>query len=166
VQARRRSRSRSPAPSLAARYRPGWLDPQLAGSLQDINDASFALTSFPLVVLLATFAIVAVSSSALPGWLGWIAEVISAPLLFGGLALIGNPAFEWAVFAILPFPFCLIPTSVVLMLPSCSRRPGLAILDAPEALWLDRVSKAPAYMDRAATAYTNSNTRISAILQR
>jgi hypothetical protein len=106
----------SAAPVLAARLRaPGGLDPQLARTLQDINDASFVLTFFPLAVLLAAFAIVAIRAGALPGWLGWIAAVISAAFLAGGLAGSADLAFEWAVLPMLLYPFWVIATSVVLI---------------------------------------------------
>jgi len=77
----------SVAPVLATLYRAGdGLDPQLARTLQDINDASFYLSFFPLTVLLAAFAIVAIQSGALPKWLGWMSAVVAAALLVDGMA--------------------------------------------------------------------------------
>jgi hypothetical protein len=114
----------SAAPVLAARYRaPEGIDPQLARTLQDINDASFALTFFPLAVLLAAFAIVAVRSGALPGWLGWIAAGLSLAFLAGGLAGSANLAFEWAALPMLLYPFWVIATSIALIRRSGEPRP-------------------------------------------
>lgn len=106
----------SAAPVLAARHRAGdGLDPQLARTLQDINDASFVLTFFPLAVLLAAFAIVAIRSDALPGWLGWIAAVISVAFLAGGLAGSADLASEWAGLPMLLFMPWVLAASVVLI---------------------------------------------------
>jgi hypothetical protein len=113
----------SAAPVLAARYRAGGLDPQLARSLQDINDASFALTFFPLAVFLAAFAIVAIQSGALPGWLGRAAAVLSVAFLFGGLAGSANLASEWAGLPMLLYPFWVIATSIVLIRRAVVPRP-------------------------------------------
>ena len=78
----------SAAPVLAALYRAGdGLDPQLARTLQDINDASFYLSFFPLAVLLAAFAIVAIQSGTLPIWLGWIAAALGLGLAWAGYSL-------------------------------------------------------------------------------
>ena len=103
------------APVLAARYRSGTLDPQLARTLLDIEEASFFLTFLPLAVLLAAFAIVAIRSGVLPGWLGWFAAVLSAAFLFGGLAGSIDLEFEWAALPMLLYPFWVVPTSVVLL---------------------------------------------------
>lgn len=105
----------SAAPVLAARYRAGGLDPQLARTLQDINNASFALTFFPLAVLLVAFAIVALRSGALPGWLGWFAAALSAAFLAGGLAGSANLESEWAGLPMLFFTPWVIAVSVVLI---------------------------------------------------
>lgn len=105
----------SAAPVLAARYRSGGLDPQLARSLQDINDASFALTFFPLAVLLVAFAIVAIRSGALPGWLGWVAAAPAAAFFAGGIGGSANLQSEWAGLPMLVYPFWVIATSVVLI---------------------------------------------------
>jgi hypothetical protein len=113
----------SAAPVLAARYRAGGLDPLLARTLQDINDASFVLTFFPLAVLLAAFAIVAIQAGTLPGWLGWIAAVISVAFLAGGLAGSADLASEWAGLPMLLYPFWVIATSVVLIRRAGEPRP-------------------------------------------
>lgn len=114
----------SAAPVLAARYRAGdGLDPQLARTLQDINDASFALTFFPLAVLLAAFAIVAIRSGALPRWLGWIAAVISVAFLVGGLVGSADLGSEWAALPMLLYPIWVIATSVVLIRRTGEPRP-------------------------------------------
>jgi hypothetical protein len=105
----------SAAPVLAARHRSGGLDPQLARTLQDINDASFALTFFPLAVLLVAFAIVAIRSDALPGWLGWFAAVLAVAFLFGGLAGSTDLTSEWAALPMLIYPVWVVATSIVLI---------------------------------------------------
>ena len=77
----------SAAPVLAARWAGDGLDPQLARTLQDINNASFYLSFFPLAILLAAFAIVAIRFGApLPRWLGWISAVVAVALLVDGMA--------------------------------------------------------------------------------
>jgi hypothetical protein len=114
----------SAAPVLAARYRAAdGLDPQLARTLQDINDASFFLTFFPLAVLLVVFAIVAIRSGALPRWLGWIAAVLSAAFLAGGMAGSADLAFEWAGLPMILFTVWVIATSVVLIRRAGKPRP-------------------------------------------
>ncbi len=75
----------SAAPVLASRANAGELDPNITGVLQDISDASFALTFFPLAAMLAAFAPVAIHSATLPGWLGWAAAALSVALAVGGL---------------------------------------------------------------------------------
>jgi len=106
----------SAAPVLAARYRAGeGLDPQLARTLQDINNASFALTFFPLAVLLAAFAIVAIRSGALPRWLGWIGAVLAVAFIGGGVAGSVNLESEWAGLPMILFTVWVIATSVVLI---------------------------------------------------
>ena len=86
----------SAAPVLAARANTGELDPNLTGALQDINNASFALTFFPLAAMLAAFALVAIRSKALPGWLGWAAAPLSVAFAVGGIAGSADLASEWA----------------------------------------------------------------------
>jgi len=106
----------SAAPILAARYRAGdGLDPQLARTLQDINDASFYLSFFPLAVLLAAFAIVAIRSGALPKWLGWIAAALGAAFIVGGMSGSADLQPEWAGLPMILFLFWVIAVSVVLM---------------------------------------------------
>lgn len=105
------------APLIAARYRAGeGLDPQLARALQDMYDASFGLHFFPLAVLLAAFAIVAIRSGGLPRWLGWAAAVISVALIAG--AAVGSADFqsEWAGLPFLFFMLWTLVTSVILIL--------------------------------------------------
>lgn len=114
----------SAAPVLAARHRAGdGLDPQLARTLQDINDASFALTFFPLAVLLAAFAIVAIRSGTLPRWLGWIAAVLAVVFLAGGLAGSADLGSEWAGLPMLLYPIWVVATSVVLIRRAGEPRP-------------------------------------------
>jgi hypothetical protein len=101
---------------LAARYRAGdGLDPQLARTLQDINDASFYLSFFPLAVLLAAFAIVAIRSGVLPKWLGWIAAALSLVFIVGGMSGSADLQSEWAGLPMILFMFWVIAASVVLI---------------------------------------------------
>ena len=106
----------SAAPVLAARYRAGdGLDPQLARTLQDINDASFYLSFFPLAVLLAAFAMVAIRSGALPKWLGWIAAAVGLAFIVGGMSGSADLQSEWAGLPMILFTFWVIAASVVLI---------------------------------------------------
>lgn len=106
----------SAAPVLAARYRaPGGLDPQIARTLQDINNASFFLTFFPLAVFLGAFAIVANRSDTLPGWLGWFAMVLAVAFLAGGVVGSADLASDWAGFPMLIFTLWVVATGVVLI---------------------------------------------------
>jgi hypothetical protein len=105
----------SAAPVLAARANAGELDPDLTGVLQDINNASFALTFFPLAAMLAAFALVAIRSAALPGWLGWAAAALSVAFAVGGLAGSADLASDWAGLPMLIFTLWIIATSVVLI---------------------------------------------------
>ena len=106
----------STAPLLAARYRAGdGLDPQLARTLEDINDASFALSFFPLAVLLAAFAIVAIRSGAFPKWLGWIAAALSLAFMVGGMSRSADLQGEWAGLPMILFMFWVIAASIVLI---------------------------------------------------
>ena len=120
----------SAAPVLAAQYRAGdGLDPQLARTLQDINDASFYLSFFPLAVLLAAFAIVAIRSGALPKWLGWIAAAIGLAFIVGGISGSADLQSEWAGLPMILFTFWVIAVSIALMrrvgqpLPTVSATP-------------------------------------------
>jgi hypothetical protein len=105
----------SAAPLLVARYRAGGLDPQLARSLHDVEEASYFLGFLPLAVLLAAFAIVAIRPGPLPGWLGWVGAVLSAAFLVGGLVGTLDLASEWAQVPMLVYPFWVIATSVVMI---------------------------------------------------
>lgn len=105
----------SAAPVLAVRYRAGGLDPQLASTLQDINNASFFLTFFPLAVLLGAFAMVAVRSDTLPGWLGWTAAALTAAFVVGGIAGSGDLGSDWAGLPMFLFTLWVVATSIVLI---------------------------------------------------
>jgi hypothetical protein len=117
----------SAAPLLVARYRAGGLDPQLARSLHDVEEASYFLGFLPLAVLLAAFAIVAIRPGPLPGWLGWVGAVLSAAFLVGGLIGTLDLASEWAQVPMLVYPFWVIATSVVMI-----RRAGKTSTEATE----------------------------------
>ena len=113
------------APVLAARYRsPGGLDPQLSRSLLDIEEASYFIAFLPLAVLLAAFAIIAIRSGDLPGWLGWLAAALSAAFLAGGLVGSANLASELAQVPMLVYPLWVIATSVVLVRRAGEPRPA------------------------------------------
>ena len=117
----------SAAPVLAAHYRAGdGLDPQLARTLQDINDASFYLSFFPLAVLLAAFAIVAIRSGALPKWLGWIAAALGLAFIVGGMSGSADLQYEWAGLPMILFLFWVIAVSVVLMRRAGVSRPAVS----------------------------------------
>jgi hypothetical protein len=105
----------SAAPLLAASVHAGQLDPHLTAVLQDINNASFYLTFFPLAVMLAAFALVAIRSAAFPGWLGWVAAALSPAFAVGGVAGSGDLASEWAGLPMLIFTLWVIAISVVLI---------------------------------------------------
>jgi hypothetical protein len=105
----------SAAPVLAARANTGKLDPNLTRILQDINNASFYLTFFPLAAMLAAFALVAIRSKALPGWLGWAAAALSVAFAVGGIAGSGDLASEWPGLPMLIFTLWIVATSVVLI---------------------------------------------------
>jgi hypothetical protein len=100
---------------LVARYRAGGLDPQLARSLHDIEEASYFLGFLPLAVVLAAFAIVAIRPGPLPGWLGWVGAALSAAFLVGGLVGTFDLASEWAQVPMLVYPIWIIATSVVMI---------------------------------------------------
>ena len=115
----------SAAPVLAARYRAGdGLDPQLARTLEDINDASFYLSFFPLAVLLGAFAIVAIRSGALPKWLGWIAAALGLAFIAGGMSGSADLHSEWAGLPMILFTFWVIAVSVVLIRRAGAPRPA------------------------------------------
>jgi hypothetical protein len=115
----------SAAPVLAARYRAGdGLDPQLARTLEDINDASFYLSFFPLAVLLGAFAIVAIRSGALPKWLGWIAAALGLAFIAGGMSGSADLHSEWAGLPMILFTLWVIAVSVVLIWRAGAPRPA------------------------------------------
>ena len=123
----------SAAPVLAARAHDGELDPDLTGVLQDINDASFALTFFPLAAMLAAFALVAIHSAALPGWLGWAAAALSVAFVVGGLAGSADLASEWAGLPMLIFTPWVIATSVVLIRRARAATTVATVADGPRS---------------------------------
>jgi hypothetical protein len=61
------------------------LHPQIVQTLQDMDDAAFMLSFFPLVALLAASAIASIRFGALPRWLGWFAACIAPALFIGGV---------------------------------------------------------------------------------
>ena len=105
----------SAAPVLAARANAGELDPTITVVLEEINDASFALTFFPLAAMLAAFALVAIRSAAFPGWLGWAAAALSVAFVVGGLVGSADVGSDWAGLPMLVFMLWVIAASVVLI---------------------------------------------------
>ena len=63
------------------------IDPQLWQVLQDMNSASHFTAFFPLAILSAASAVVAIRFGApLPRWLGWMSAVVAVALLVDGMA--------------------------------------------------------------------------------
>jgi len=90
------------------------IDPQLWQVLHDIGGAAFISSFFPLAVLLAASAVVAIRFGALPRWLGWISAVVAVALLVGGTA--GTlSARDDAGWPYLLFELWTVITSIVLM---------------------------------------------------
>jgi hypothetical protein len=121
----------SAAPVLAARANSGELDPNITGVLQDINNASFALTFFPLAAMLAAFALVAIRSAALPRWLGWAAAALSVAFAVGGLAGSADLASDWAGLPMLIFTLWVIACSIVLIRRAAKATTAPALADGP-----------------------------------
>jgi hypothetical protein len=121
----------SAAPVLAARANSGELDPHMTAVLQDINNASFALTFFPLAAMLAAFALVAIRSAALPGWLGWAAAVLSVAFAVSGLAGSADLASDWAGLPMLIFTPWILATSVVLIRRAVKATSVATLADGP-----------------------------------
>jgi len=105
----------SAAPLLAAHSNSDELGPDVKVALQDMNNASFALTFFPLAAMLAAFALVAIRTAALPSWLGWAAAALSVGFAVGGLAGSADLASEWAGLPMVLFTAWVIAASVVLI---------------------------------------------------
>ena len=123
----------SAAPVLAARANAGELDPNITGVLQDINDASFALTFFPLAAMLAAVALVAIRSAALPRWLGWAAAALSVAFGVGGLAGTADLASDWAGLPMLIFMLWIFATSVVLIRRARAATTVATVADGPRS---------------------------------
>ena len=119
----------SAAPIFAAFHRASeGLDPQIARALQDMNDASFFLSFYPLVVLLGAAAVVTFQHGALPRWLGWIAAVLAVALMAG--ATVGVIAgVEDAGLPFLLFTLWIVMTSIVLV--RRVGKPATAVSSAP-----------------------------------
>ena len=105
----------SAAPLLAAHTNSDELGPDVTVALQDMNNASFALTFFPLAAMLAAFAWVAIRTAALPSWLGWAAAALSVSFAVGGLVGSSDLASDWAGLPMVLFTAWVIATSVVLI---------------------------------------------------
>jgi len=96
------------------------IDPQLWQVLHDVGGGAFFISFFPLAVLLAASAVVAIRFGALPRWLGWMSAFVALTLLVGGIAGI-DYAREDAGLPYLLFEFWTVITSIVLM-----RRAGVS----------------------------------------
>jgi hypothetical protein len=105
----------SAAPLLAAHSNSDELGPDVKVALQDMNNASFALTFFPLAATLAAVALVAIRTAALPSWLGWAAAALSVGFAVGGLAGSADLGSEWAGLPMVLFTAWVIAASVVLI---------------------------------------------------
>ena len=90
------------------------IDPQLWQVLHDMGGAAFISSFFPLAVLLASSAVVAIRFGALPRWLGWMSAFVAVTLLIGGIAGI-DYAREDAGLAYLLFELWTLMTSIALM---------------------------------------------------
>ena len=90
------------------------IDPQLWQILHDIGGAAFISSFFPLAVLPAASAVVAIRFGALPPWLGWMSAFVAVMLLIGGVAGI-DYAREDAGLPYLLFELWTVITSIVLM---------------------------------------------------
>ena len=104
------------------------IDPQLWQVLHDFGGAAFLSSFFPLAVLLAASAVVAIRFGALPRWLGWMSAFVAVTLLIGGIAGI-DYAREDAGLPYLLFELWTVITSIVLIrragkpLPTVSTAP-------------------------------------------
>jgi hypothetical protein len=96
------------------------IDPQLWQVLHDVGGGAFFISFFPLSVLLAASAVVAIRSGALPRWLGWMSAFVALTLLIGGIAGI-DYAREDAGLPYLLFELWTVITSIVLI-----RRAGVS----------------------------------------
>jgi len=104
------------------------IDPQLWQALHDVGSGAFFSSFFPLAVLLAASAVVAIRFGALPRWLGWISAFVAVTLLIGGIAGI-DYAREEAGLPYLLFELWTVITSIVLI-----RRAGQALPTVNAAL--------------------------------
>ena len=102
------------AASVAAHSNACGIDPQLWQVLHDFGSAAFFLSFFPLAVLLAASAVVAIRFGALPRWLGWMSAFVAVTLLIGGIAGI-DYAREDAGLPYLLFELWTVITSIVLI---------------------------------------------------
>jgi len=96
------------------------IDPQLWQVLHDVGSGAFFSSFFPLAVLLAASAVVAIRFGALPRWLGWMSAFVAVTLLIGGIAGI-DYAREDAGLPYLLFELWTVITSIVLI-----RRAGVS----------------------------------------
>jgi hypothetical protein len=79
--------SGNPAGVAASRNACAGIDPQLWQVLQDMNSASNFTSFFPLAILSAASAVVAIRfGTPLPRWLGWMSAVVAVALLVDGFA--------------------------------------------------------------------------------
>ena len=62
------------------------IDPQLWQVLNSLSNAAFFSSFFPLAILTAASAVLAIKFGALPRWLGWMSAVVAVALLLDGFA--------------------------------------------------------------------------------
>jgi hypothetical protein len=84
-----------------------------------------------LAAMLAAFALVAIRSAALPGWLGWAAAALSVAFAVGGLAGSADLASDWAGLPMLIFTPWIIVTSVVLIRRAVKATSVAMLADGP-----------------------------------
>jgi hypothetical protein len=74
------------------------VSPALHDALQAVNDVSFIVTMLPLGVCMGAVAAVVLRTHVLPTSLGWMAAVVSPPLIANGLALNSQEAPAFLLF--------------------------------------------------------------------
>ena len=62
------------------------IDPQLWQVLNSLSGAAYFSSFFPLAILSAASAVIAIRFGALPRWLGWMSAVVAVALLVDGFA--------------------------------------------------------------------------------
>jgi len=74
------------ASAAAAQNACSGIEPQLWQVLNSLSSAAYFTSFFPLAILLAACAVLAIWFGALPRWLGWMSAIIAVALLVEGFA--------------------------------------------------------------------------------